>query len=220
VRPVAAVLVALATAGCGQDQGLLPCAEGDCVTGWSANCQAVALDLRCALVDPRSADVTAEAVWGVSGPAVVEAPGSIRIAGYGEVVIAVAHRRAGIGTIEAGRFLADPPFPPRRIWWLAGSVVRASDLTALAGVRVTVTLVTVSGDERRSSAVTDARGQFRMEGVVTGEDLRWSAEKPGYATRSGGFRLPDPTGAFAPDPAPRLDLRLVQEPWRPAEAAR
>lgn len=77
--------------------------------------------------------------------------------------------------------------------------------------------VSARGDERRSTAVTDARGQFRMEGVLKGEKLRWSAEKAGYVTRWGDFRLPDPTGAFAPPP-PRLDLRLAQEPWRPVAA--
>lgn len=223
VRYSGAVMAALVLAACGGDRGLLPCGGEECAVGWTASCRTDGVGLRCDLADQRGADVTTEGVWSVSGPAAVAAPGLVRPTGRGEVVVAVSHPRVGIGTIEAGRFLVDPLLLPLRIWWHAGSVERASDQTALAGARVTVSTL---GDVRLSSAVTDARGQFRMEGVVTVVDLRWVAEKPGYVTRSGYFRLPDPMGGLetAPDagmpPAlPRLDLRLAQEPWRPPSAA-
>ncbi len=224
LRILGAVVAALVLAGCGRDQGLLPCAEGDCVTGWTASCRTEGVGLRCALIDDRLAVVTTEGVWSVSGPAVVEAPGLVRPTGRGEVVVAVSHPRIGIGTIEAGRFLVDPLLIPLRMLSLAGSVERASDQKALAGARVTVSTI---GEVRSRTAVTDARGQFRMEGVVTVVDLRWVAEKPGYVTRSGYFRLPDteggveiPSGVDLAPVLPRLNLRLVEEPWRPSDTLR
>jgi hypothetical protein len=77
----------------------------------------------------------------------------------------------------------------------------------------------VDEQEVAHSAVTNARGQFRLEPVLSYEDYRWTAEKPGYVTRSGRFHLPDPTGSVEPVPysAPALsplDFRLVQEPLR------
>jgi hypothetical protein len=216
VRYSGAVMAALVLAACGGDRGLLPCGGEECVVGWTASCRADGVGLRCDLVDERSAAVTTAGVWSVSGPAVVAAPGLVRPTGRGEVVVAVSHPRIGIGTIEAGRFLVDPLLIPLRMLPLAGSVERASDQKALAGVRVTVSTI---GEVRSRTAVTDARGQFRMEGVVTVVDLFWQAEKPGYVTRSGYFRLPDliggveiPSGADLAPALTRLDLRLVEEP--------
>ena len=65
-----------------------------------------------------------------------------------------------------------------------------------------------------------------MEGVLTVVHVRWMAEKPGYATRWGTFRLIDPmrgaeleSGGDLPPALSRLDLRLAQEPRQPPSAA-
>ncbi|MET0552358.1 MAG: hypothetical protein ABW221_04935 [Vicinamibacteria bacterium] len=207
-RTIAVLLAVLPLAGCGHDdEGWPGCHGNHCVPALNSDCRAIDADLLCQLTDNFRTDVTAESLWAVSGPAVVGAPGYVRMTGYGEIAITAEHRPSGLSTRLVGRYLADPPRAARpfgRVW---GNAVDAAARQPLEGVRVTI----VDGYNAGRSASSSVRGVLEIEPVLTEETFTWQAEKAGYRTATGRFRVRDqkiridPT---APLPPSTLDLAM------------
>ena len=87
------------------------------------------------------------------------------------------------------RYLVDPPLQPRRLWFLTG-LVRESGGVPLGGVEVTI----VDGYNAGRGAVTDERGSYRLDRVLTGEVFTLQAVKAGYQPLTRTYTLDDPNG--------------------------
>lgn len=109
-----ALILAISLSACSGEDSVGPSSFG--VPMFSTRCAVTGSDLSCSLTD-RGVNLTADARWSVVGPAIVTGPGQIRSTGRGEITIEVAYATFP-GTIEAGRYLVDPPLPPRRLWFL------------------------------------------------------------------------------------------------------
>lgn len=208
-RTLAVLGAALSAASCGHDEGWLACHGNQCVQGWTTSCRPVGSDLLCTLVDQARTDLTADGAWSVSGPAVVGAPGYVRTTGYGEIVVSVAYPLFHDGTHEVGRYLSDPPRTPRPFYWISLEVVDAGDGKPIGGVRFSV----LDGYNAGRQGITDERGRVLVEPLLTGEDFTYEAEKTGYRTLTGRYRLGDPTGSGGPQgqgSSPFLNLRLTR----------
>lgn len=153
----------------------------------STSCAVTGSDLSCTLTD-RGVNLTASSTWTVVGPALVTAPGQIRPTGRGEIMIEVAHASFS-GTVDVGRYLVDPSMPPRRLWFLTG-LVRESGGAPLGGVEVTIE----DGYSAGRRAVTDERGSYRLDRVLTGEVFTLRAAKAGYLPATRTYTLADPSG--------------------------
>lgn len=202
-RTVAVLLAVLALAGCGHDEdGWLGCHGNHCVPALNGQCRALDADLLCRLYDNFGTDVTGEARWTVSGPALVGSAGYIRPTGYGEIAVSAEHAPTYGMTRLLGRYLADPPRAPRLFGTVFGDAVDAGTKQAMEGVRVTI----LDGYNAGRHGATSARGGFTIEAVLTEETFTWQAEKAGYEPVTGRFRIRDSSVPLEPG--------ATAPPWR------
>jgi hypothetical protein len=183
----AALILAISLSACSGEDSVGPSSLAVLVL--STRCTATGSDLSCSLTDQLGVNLTADARWSVVGPAIVTAPGQIRSTGRGEITIDVAYAKFSNGTREVARYLVDPPLPPRRLWFLTG-LVRESGAVPLGGVEVTI----VDGYNAGLGAVTDGRGSYRLDHVLTGEPFTLQAVKAGYQPLTRTYTLGDPGG--------------------------
>jgi hypothetical protein len=176
---------------------------------WDTQCLVDGSDVTCSLVDHLRANLTAEATWSVQGPATVTAPGRIHATGAGEIVISAAYRFFSGGTREVSRFLVDPPRLARRLWWMSGFVLDAIDDRPITGACVAV----LDGYNAGREALTDDRGVYRVDPLLTGEEFTLEVAKAGYRTLTRRYQLRDPVGRIdTPGEDGLLDVRLVRLP--------
>jgi hypothetical protein len=207
---IAVLLATLSLAACGHDdEGWLGCHGNYCVPALHSDCRVIDADLLCRLFDNFGTEVTAEARWIVSGPAVVGTAGYIRTTGYGEIEISAEHPTRPLGTHLVGRYLVDPGRPPRSFGFVSGEVADAHTKQALDGVRVTI----LDGYSAGRGSVASVRGYFSIRPVLTEEDFTWLAEKPGYLPATGRFRVRDQKTKIdpsAPLPPSSLDFEMAR----------
>jgi len=187
-RRIAVLLATLSLAACGQDEGWLGCHGNYCVPALNSDCRVIDADLLCRLFDNFGTDVTGQARWSVSGPAVVTTP---------------------VGTHLVGRYLVDRGRSPRSFGFVSGQVVDAHTKQALDGVQVTI----LDGYNAGRGSLASARGFFSIRPVLTEEDFTWQAEKPGYLPATGRFRVRDQKTKIdpnAPLPPSSLDFEMAR----------
>ena len=203
---IAVLLACLSLAACGHDEGgWLGCHGNHCVPGLRGGCRLLDADLLCQLSDNFGTEVTGEARWIVTGPAVVGTAGYIRTTGYGEIEVTAEHALSSYPmTLRLGRYLADPPRAPRLLGPVYGDAVESGTQQPVEGARVTI----IDGYNAGRHAVTSARGYFTIEPVLTGETFTWQAEKAGYETATGRFRIHDSNVPLEPG--------TTALPWRVA----
>jgi hypothetical protein len=209
--PTIAVLLAmLPLAGCGHDdEGWPGCHGNHCVPALNGQCRVLDADLLCRLYDNFGTEVTGEARWTVSGPAVVATAGYIRTMGYGEIAVSAEHAPTYGMTRLLGRYLADPPRAPRPFGTTYGDAVDSGTKQALEGVRVTI----LDGYNAGRHGLTGTRGGFTIEPVLTEETFTWQAEKAGYEPAAGRFRIRDssvPLEPGAPVPPWRIAVEVTR----------
>ena len=207
---IAVLLACLSLAACGHDEGGWPGCHGNhCVPALNAWCSVLDADLLCRVYDNFGTEVTGEARWIVTGPAVVGTAGYIRTTGYGEIVLSVEHAPTYSMNRLIGRYLADPPRAPRLFGPVFGDAVDSGTKQAVEGVRVTI----LDGYNAGRHAVSSARGGFTIEPVLTEETFTWQAEKAGYETATGRFRIHDSSVPLEPGttaPPWRLEVEMTR----------
>jgi len=177
---------------------------------WDAQCRAASSGLTCALIDSEGRDQTASAVWTVTGPATVTAPGQVQTTAYGEVFVSAGYADA-FGRFEVrafNHFLADPPRAARRFHFLGGLVRESSGDQVIPDARVTI----LDGYNVGRGGATESNGHYTIDPVLTGEDFTVRAEKTGYEPLTRTYRVDDPVSSGAPGNSPFLDLRLARLP--------
>lgn len=209
-RMLSALGGALASLHCGGGSGDVSDKSPVGPPRWDTQCRIDGSDVSCTLVDHVRTDLTGEATWSVDGPATVTAPGRIHATGRGEIVIRAAFRFFSEGgTREVSRFLVDPPGIARRLWWLSGAVLDAADERPVAGVRVAV----LDGYNADRDALTDDRGRYRIDPLLTGEEFTLEIAKQGYRTLTRRYQIRDPVGRVdTPGESGLLDVKLTRLP--------
>jgi hypothetical protein len=189
----AVLLSGLTLAACGQDESFGPCGS-TCVPALRASCRVQGADLLCRLHDNYGTEVTADAHWIVTGPALVPVPGYIRTTGYGEIQLSAEHTPSYLRTHLIGRYLADPPRAPRLFGTVFGDAVDSGTKQAVEGVRVTI----LDGYNAGRHGLSGLRGGFTIEPVLTEETFTWQAERAGYEPATGRFRIRDSSVPLEP----------------------
>jgi hypothetical protein len=208
-RILCAIGGALASLHCGGNERVI----GRSPVGpprWDTQCRIEGSDVSCTLMDNDRADLTDEATWSVDGPATVTAPGRIHATGRGEIVIRAFFRFFSEGgTREVSRFLVDPPAVARRLWWMSGSVVDAVDDRPIAGANAMI----LDGYNAGRSALTDDRGRYRIDPLLTGEEFTLEVSAQGFRTLTRRYEVRDPVGRIdTPGESGLLDVRLTRVP--------
>jgi hypothetical protein len=150
----------------------------------------------------RTRDVTSQAAWRVSDPALGSfASGIFTPRQRGEVVLSVRYLEF-VDPLES-RFLVAPAQPARRVYFLSGVVKDESSGAVLAGATVEI----LDGYTRGTGSVTNELGAYQIDGILTEETFRVRASLPGYAPSTLSYRVDPPIGPAGGNP-PFLDFRL------------
>jgi hypothetical protein len=153
----------------------------------------------------RLRDVTSQATWLVSNPALGSfTTGVFTPRQRGEVVLSVRYLEF-VDPLES-RFLVDPAQPARRVYFLSGVVKDESSGAALAGATIEI----LDGYARGARSVTNEFGAYQINGILTEETFRIRASLPGYATSTISYRVDPPIGPAGGNP-PFLDFRLRKQ---------
>ncbi|HTG31683.1 MAG TPA: carboxypeptidase-like regulatory domain-containing protein [Thermoanaerobaculia bacterium] len=150
-------------------------------------------------------DVTSQAIWVVSDPALGSfTSGIFTPRQRGEVVLSVRYQ-GFVDRLES-RFLVDPAQPARRIYFLSGIVKDESSGAVLAGVTVEI----LDGYARGSRSVSNEFGHYQINGILTEEPFQVRASLPGYAPSTVSYRVDPPIGPAGGN-SPFLDFSLRKQ---------
>jgi len=202
---VSAVFLLAALAGCKDspteiDHRSPPALHAACVPlGASVSCTATFFD------GDRLRDVTSQATWLVSNPALGSfTTGIFTPRQRGEVVLSVRYQEFA-DPLES-RFLVDPAQPARRVYFLSGVVKDESSGAVLAGATVEI----LDGYARGARSVTNEFGAYQINGILTEETFQVRASLPGYTPSTISYRVDPPIGPAGGNP-PFLDFRLRKQ---------
>lgn len=156
----------------------------------------------------RLRDVTSQATWLVSNPALGSfTTGIFTPRQRGEVVLSVRYLEF-VDPLES-RFLVDPAQPARRVYFLFGVVKDESSGAVLAGATVEI----LDGYAQGTRSVTNEFGYYQLKGILTEETFRVRASIPGYAPSTISYRVDPPIGPAGGNP-PFLDFRLRKQGFK------
>ena len=201
---VSAVFLMAALAGCKDSPTDIhsnpPSLHAACVPlGAQVSCTATFFD------GNRLRDVTSQATWLVSNPALGSfTTGVFTPRQRGEVVLSVRYLEF-VDRLES-RFLVDPAQPARGVYFLSGVVKDESSGAVLAGATVEI----LDGYARGARSVTNEFGAYQINGILTEETFRVRASLPGYAPSTVSYRVDPPIGPAGGNP-PFLDFRLRKQ---------
>lgn len=175
-------------------------------------CTPAGADVSCTAVvhgDPvlgTTGDVTAEATWSVSDPAIggFVRPGLFTPTGDGEVGLSVSYSH--LSSSEELWFLVGPGRTARWLYFLSGEVVDAGTGEALPGADVTV----LDGYAAGTAATTNQFGVYQIDRILTEEAFSVVASREGYSDHEQTYRVDPPVGPNGNPPF--LDFRLQPLP--------
>jgi len=202
---VSSVFLLAALAGCKDspteiDHRSPPALHAACVPlGAQVSCTATFFD------GDRLRDVTSQATWVVSNPALGSfSTGIFTPRQRGEVVLSVRYQEFA-DPLES-RFLVDPAQPARRVYFLSGVVKDESSGAVLAVATVEI----LDGYARGARSVTNEFGAYQINGILTEETFQVRASLPGYTPSTISYRVDPPIGPAGGNP-PFLDFRLRKQ---------
>ncbi len=154
----------------------------------------------------RTRDVTSQATWLVSDPALGSflEPGVFTPRQRGEAGLSVRYQ--GQADPLESRFLVDPAQTARRVYFLSGLVKDESSGAVLAGTTVEI----LDGYARGARSVANEFGHYQINGILTEETFRVRASLPGYTPSTLSYRVDSPIGPAGGNP-PFLDFRLRKQ---------
>lgn len=157
-------------------------------------CNPSGVTVTCRATNP--ADVTKEVTWFSSGATGMFAePGFFVPSSGGEVEIWARLDDAESTTRSA--FLVDPAGDARRLAAVSGDIYDDDTNQKIAGVTVRI----VEGYGAGRSAISDRRGRYTLERVLTGETFTVEASRIEYEPARASFRVDPPRN-------PILDIRM------------
>jgi hypothetical protein len=160
-------------------------------------CMPAGANIGCRLFlnDRGARDVTGEATWLVTGPAVgvFRGPGLFVPTAQGDV--GVWARYQDLFTAPPLWFFVNPPEPARVLLGLSGVVREEGTNAGIAGAEVRI----LDGHFAGTRVVTNSVGVYFLERILAGETFSMTASKVGYESSTRTLRVDYPVTPVNPD---------------------